>query len=119
MKEKYKQFDVFLNDIDTLGEFVERKIHLDQKFLAVYNHVYIDKEKEEQDEEERKRIEAAADALTPEKNRELYEQLLKRNAELLEAIELDPTLKLNVAKELPCEVFQLQYETYRTKVNIF
>ena len=110
MKEKYKQFDVFLNDVDSLAEFIERKIYLDEKFLSVYDDTYRREDKDEQHEQQPE--------LTPENNRELYDQLLKRNNELIEAIELDRTLKLNVAKELPCEIFQLQYETYRTKVRV-
>lgn len=116
MKEKYFfQFDVFLNDVESYAEFVERKIYADEKFLAVYHQIYM---KELEDEQAASLRDAAAAAITPENNRELYDELLKRNVELIEAIELDPTPKLNVAKELPCEVFQLQYETYRTKVII-
>lgn len=118
MKEKYKQFDVLLNDVETLAEFVERKIHLDQKFLVVYNQVFLEDAAAAAAAADEEEAEKQRQALTPENNRQLYDQLLKRNVELLEAIELDPTLKLNVAKELPCEVFQLQYETYRTKVTL-
>lgn len=116
MKEKYKQFDIFLNDVESLSEFVERKIHLNEKFLDTYEQVYM----ADKDEDERKKNSLANEVvITPENNQELYDQLFKRNVELLDSIDLDVIPKLNVAKELPCEVFQLQYETYRTKVIFF
>lgn len=115
LKEKHmKQFDPWLNGVENLSEFAERKIYEDDGFIKAYNEIYV--ARKEADEEEQRRRDALA---SPENNRELYAELIKRNGELIEAIELDPTLKSNVAKELPCEVFQLQYETYRTKVSLW
>ena len=115
MKEKYsKTFDALLRDVESLSEFVEKKIYLDEKFLDAYDEIYMTEDKRKAEEEEiRRRNEQE---LSPETNKELYDELLKRNQELIEAIQLDSTLKLNVAKELPCEIFQMQYDTYRTKV---
>jgi hypothetical protein len=100
-----------LFNIESLSDFIEKKVYMDEKFLKAYNEIYA--VTNDPDEEEKRRIE---ELKSPENNKELYDELLKRNEELIQAIELDSTLKLNVAKELPCEVFQLQYETYRTKV---
>ena len=44
---------------------------------------------------------------------ELQEKLIQNNQELLEFMSLDTTLKLNVAKELACDAFQMSYESYR------
>ena len=75
--------------------------------------------KPNQEKEEDLEREEAGVAKEEEDAEELNKKLLANNQELLDVIELDKTLKLNVAQELPCEAFQLQYESYRTKDTSF
>lgn len=114
LKHKYLEFDNILKEIDTYGEFCERKIYANPEFLIAYEEIFLDKTNKIDFEPE-----SESPTTTISNEREIYDELLKRNEELLECVELDGALKLNVAKEMPCEIFQLQYETYRTKDTDF
>lgn len=107
-KDRY-HFGSVLKDVYNYEQFVERKIYSQPEFLEVYKEHFL---KEISEEEPSIKID-------PENSEKLQEKLEETNLELLNSIELNPVLKLNVAKELPCEAFQLQYESYRLNDSHF
>jgi hypothetical protein len=117
LKEDRFHFGQHLREIRNFEEFVEQKIYSKFEFKQDYKEFYLKPLKEE--EELIKKNSNETNEETHYDKEELFKKLLQNNQELINAIELDRTLKVNVAQELPCEAFALQYESYRTKETTF
>ena len=117
LKEDRLHFGAHLRDVLNFDEFLEKKVYAKFEFKQDYKEFYLKPIREE--EEEKSATQKAIEPDDEQNQDELYKKLLANNQELLNVIELDKTLKLNVAQELPCEAFQLQYESYRTKDTHF
>ncbi|CAF0966530.1 unnamed protein product [Brachionus calyciflorus] len=104
-KDRY-HFDFILRDIITYEDFIEKKIYLNESFLKAYEDFYLKPNRDEN-------ILANKLEIKEESKEELEQKLKETNLKLLECTELSSIMKLNVAKELPCDAFQITYESYR------
>jgi hypothetical protein len=111
LKLDYYNFGTLLKYVYTFEDFLEDKVYLSPSFLEVYHRFYPVPDDSLLDEDET--LMANVDQA------ELHVKLVENNRELLEVMRLDKTLKLNVAKELSCDAFQLQYESYRLLETTF
>jgi hypothetical protein len=107
-------FDSVLYDVLYYDDFVDKKVYLRRDFVECYEKYYLrEKAAEAHSNLNTNSNEEAESELT------LNQKLLSSNKELVDVIELNKIMKLNVAQELPCEAFQLQYESYRTIEKTF
>lgn len=106
LKKDHYHFDFILRDIITYEEFLEKKIYVHEKFLDAYDQFYLIPNRQDKIEEDN-------NYFVNESKDELDRKLNETNMRLIDSIELDPVMKLNVAKELPCDAFQIAYESYR------
>ncbi|RNA03663.1 hypothetical protein BpHYR1_024172 [Brachionus plicatilis] len=110
-KDRY-HFDFVLREVFTYEEFMHRKVYENEQFVDAYEQFYVRPSREDR--------EAKAESnVVNECGEELDRKLKETNGELIEAIELDGVMKLNVAKELPCDAFQMSYESYRINDSHF
>jgi hypothetical protein len=105
LRQDYFNFGSLLKYTYTYDDFLEHKIYQNEEFLAVYHQFYPipDDATLDFDLEDDQNVNKS----------EVFEQLSQNNKEILEIIKLDKSPKLNVAKELGCEAFMSQYESYR------
>lgn len=102
----YFNFGILLKFIYSYEDFVQEKVYENPEFLEVYHKKYPMPEDVILDEQQ--------EALSDVDKRDLDEKLKKNNEELLECMRMDDKiLKLNTNKELACDAFQLDYESYR------
>jgi hypothetical protein len=111
LKQDYYNFGTLLKYVYTYEDFVEDRIYLSASFLDAYHRIYPVPDDSLLDEDQ--------DLASQVDRAELQKRLIENNRELLEVMRLDRTLKLNVAKELSCDAFQLQYESYRLLETTF
>ena len=109
LKENFN-FNGFIRYL-SFEDFVERKIYLDAEFLKAYDEFYLTPS-----QQEKPVIVAEPEVIDEE---EVNKRLLANNKDIIDLIELDKTMRLNVAQEVACEAFALQYESYRTKETQF
>lgn len=110
-KDRY-HFDFILSDVFTYEDFIEKKIHKNLEFLNAYEKFYLKPNREE-------KLVDVENNYANETKEDLERKLNETNKQLIESIELDPVMKLNVAKELPCDAFQKAYESYRINDSHF
>jgi hypothetical protein len=119
LKEDRLHFGAHLRDVLNFDEFIEKKVYARFEFKQDYKEFYLKPLQEEEEEKNATQKVSEFDDSQSFSQEDLHKKLLANNQELLNVIELEKTLKLNVAQELPCEAFQLQYESYRTKDTHF
>lgn len=105
-KEHFDESYAVLYNISTYEQFVEEKIYLKPEFLKAYDKIYSKPKKVRPD------FEPEYDDLD---EKEIDLKLIENNEEILKIIELNPTLRLNLSKEIPCDAFYDYSDAYRLK----
>jgi hypothetical protein len=117
LKKDRLHFEPYLRDIANYDHFIEIKLYAKFEFKQAYNEFFIEPTQEEEREHSASKL--TFPEVTQFDKEELNKKLIINNQEIFKVIALDKTLKLNVALEMPCEAFALQYASYRTKDTSF
>ena len=108
-KDHFDKFYAVLRSCMCYETFIEKAVYSDPEFIQIYEKIYF---------KPKPKVVSNND-LT---NKEINAKLIENNEEILSKIQLDSVLKLNLAKEIPCDAFNnhdLYSDAYELKEMTF